>query len=148
MPTNMGHDKRMLSFCHSLPNLTSILPIFHRFYQTNAKIDGPYRRHLFCSCSDSGNRGGDPSLLLGNKMWLSSFDRDGDDNNVGGTSMNLLKRLWLEEDGQSMTEYTLVTVLVALVIWLGVRDTNIGNSLASGWSNVVDCVSSPSSCIP
>ena len=85
-----------------------------------------------------------------NSIRLSSLDRNGGDNsgdnNVGGTGMNLLKRLWLEEDGQGLTEYTLVIVLVALVFWLGVRDTNIGNSLASGWSKVVDCVSLPSSC--
>jgi Flp pilus assembly pilin Flp len=83
-----------------------------------------------------------------NSIRLSSLDRNGGDNNVGGTGMNLLKRLWLEEDGQGLTEYTLVIVLVALVFWLGVRDTNIGNSLASGWSKVVDCVSLPSSCSP
>jgi Flp pilus assembly pilin Flp len=85
---------------------------------------------------------------LGNKIRLSSLDRNSGDNNVGGTTMNLLKRLWLEENGQGLTEYTLVIVLVALVFWLGIRDTNIGNGLASGWSKVVDCVSLPSSCSP
>ena len=85
---------------------------------------------------------------LGNKIRLSSLDWNSGDNNVGGTTMNLLKRLWLEENGQGLTEYTLVIVLVALVFWLGIRDTNIGNGLASGWSKVVDCVSLPSSCSP
>ena len=60
--------------------------------------------------------------------------------------MNLLKRLWLEEDGQGLVEYTLVIVLVALVFWMGVRDTNVGNSLASGWSRVLNCVTAPLSC--
>ena len=60
--------------------------------------------------------------------------------------MDLLKRLWVEEDGQGLVEYTLVTVLVALVFWLGVRNTNVGSSLASGWSRVLNCVALPLSC--
>lgn len=60
--------------------------------------------------------------------------------------MSLLKRLWLKEDGQGLVEYTLVMVLVALVLWLGVRDTQVANRLVEGWSRVVDCVTSPFSC--
>lgn len=40
--------------------------------------------------------------------------------------MSLLKRLCREENGQGLTEYTLVIVLVALVFWIGVRDTQVG----------------------
>ena len=60
--------------------------------------------------------------------------------------MNLFKRLLLEEDGQGLVEYTLIVVLVALVFWVGIRNTNIGNQLASGWSKVTACVGAPSSC--
>ena len=60
--------------------------------------------------------------------------------------MNLLKRLVQEEDGQGMVEYTLVVVLVALVFWMGVRETNVGNNLSSGWTRVLNCVTSPFSC--
>jgi len=60
--------------------------------------------------------------------------------------MDLLKRLCVEEDGQGMVEYTLIVVLVALVFWMGVRNTNVGTSLANGWSRVLSCVTSPSSC--
>jgi len=60
--------------------------------------------------------------------------------------MDLLKRLCVEEDGQGLVEYTLVVVLVALVFWMGVRNTNVGTSLANGWSRVLSCVTSPSSC--
>lgn len=60
--------------------------------------------------------------------------------------MRLLKRLLLEEDGQGLVEYTLVVVLVALVFWLGVRDTSVANKLASGWSKVLDCATAPMSC--
>jgi len=60
--------------------------------------------------------------------------------------MDLLKGLVLEEDGQGLVEYTLIVLLVALVFWLGIRNTNIGNQMASGWSRVTACVGSPSSC--
>ena len=60
--------------------------------------------------------------------------------------MNLLKRLWGEEDGQGLVEYTLIVVLVALVFWVAIKNTNIGDQLASGWSKVTACVGDPSGC--
>lgn len=60
--------------------------------------------------------------------------------------MSLWKRLWREETAQGLVEYTLVVLLVALVFWLGVRNTNVGSSLANGWSRVTACVTSPSTC--
>lgn len=60
--------------------------------------------------------------------------------------MNLLKRLWREEHGQGLIEYTFVVLLVALSFWLGVRDTDIGASLANSLAKVADCVLSPFSC--
>jgi Flp pilus assembly pilin Flp len=60
--------------------------------------------------------------------------------------MNLLTRLWLEDDGQGLVEYTLVVLLVALVFWMGVRDTQVGTSLANGWSRVLNCVTAPVGC--
>jgi Flp pilus assembly pilin Flp len=60
--------------------------------------------------------------------------------------MELLKRLLVEEEGQGLVEYTLIVVLVALVFWVAVKNTNIGNQLASGWSRVTACVGTPSSC--
>jgi Flp pilus assembly pilin Flp len=60
--------------------------------------------------------------------------------------MDLLKRLCREEDGQGLMEYTFVVLLVALVFWMGVRDTNIGSSLANGWAQVQSCVNAPFSC--
>ena len=62
--------------------------------------------------------------------------------------MNLLHRLYLEEDGQGLVEYTLVAVLVALFFWMGVRNTNVGDSLSQGWSSVLSWVTSPFSCSP
>jgi Flp pilus assembly pilin Flp len=60
--------------------------------------------------------------------------------------MNLLKRLCQEDDGQGLMEYTLVVVLVALVFWLGVKDTSVGDSLATNWAKILDCVTAPFSC--
>ena len=60
--------------------------------------------------------------------------------------MELLKRLLVEEDGQGLVEYTLIVVLVALVFWVAIKNTNIANGLSSGWSKVTACVSTPSSC--
>ena len=60
--------------------------------------------------------------------------------------MNLLKRLCREEDGQGLVEYTFVVLLVALVFWMGVRNTNIGSSLAISWAKVRTCVNAPFSC--
>jgi Flp pilus assembly pilin Flp len=60
--------------------------------------------------------------------------------------MELLKRLMVEEDGQGLVEYTLIVVLVALVFWVAIKGTNIGDKLASGWSKIGACVGSPSAC--
>ena len=60
--------------------------------------------------------------------------------------MEHLKRLVVDEDGQGLVEYTLIVVLVALVFWVAIKNTDIGNSLASGWSRVVSCVGTPASC--
>ncbi len=43
--------------------------------------------------------------------------------------INLFKRLVVEEEGQGLVEYTLIVLLVALVFWVAVKATNIGNQL-------------------
>ena len=58
----------------------------------------------------------------------------------------MLKRLLVEEDGQSLVEYTLIVALVALAFWVAIKNTNIGNQLASGWSKLTACVGNPSAC--
>lgn len=60
--------------------------------------------------------------------------------------MNVIKRLYMEEDGQGLVEFSLVVLLVALVFWLGVRNTEVGESLGQAWEKVMDCVISPASC--
>ena len=58
----------------------------------------------------------------------------------------LLKRLLVDEDGQSLVEYTLIVVLVALAFWVAIKNTSIGSQLASGWSKITACVGNPSAC--
>jgi len=60
--------------------------------------------------------------------------------------MEILKRLLVEEDGQGLVEYTLIVVLVALVFWVAIKETDIGSQLANGWSKVADCVGDPQGC--
>jgi Flp pilus assembly pilin Flp len=61
-------------------------------------------------------------------------------------TMELLKRLVVEEDGQGLVEYTLIVLLVALVFWVAIKSTNIGSALSAGWGKVVSCVGDPSGC--
>lgn len=60
--------------------------------------------------------------------------------------MNLLKRLLVEEEGQGLVEYTLIVLLVALVFWVAVRQTNIGEYLANAWTEVGTCLDDPQGC--
>ena len=60
--------------------------------------------------------------------------------------MEFLKRLIVEEEGQGLVEYTLIVLLVALVFWVAVKNTNIGTQLSTSWGLVVSCLASPSAC--
>ena len=62
--------------------------------------------------------------------------------------MELLKRFLVEEDGQGLVEYTLIVLLVALVFWVAIKGTNIGTTLAAGWTKISGCVSNPTGCTP
>lgn len=62
--------------------------------------------------------------------------------------MNMLKRLIVEEEGQGLVEYTLIVLLVALVFWVAVRQTNIGEHLTNAWTDVGTCLDDPQGCGP
>lgn len=81
-------------------------------------------------------------------ITLAEALRNFSDNRINreANRMKFFTRLWREEDGQGLVEYTLVVVLVALVFWIGVRNTNVGSSLVNSWSRVMDCVTTPFSC--
>ncbi len=57
--------------------------------------------------------------------------------------MELFKRLLVEEDGQGLVEYTLIVLLVALVFWVAIKDTKIGDQLSTSWGNIKTCLSDP-----
>ena len=57
--------------------------------------------------------------------------------------MELFKRFIVEEDGQGLVEYTLIVLLVALVFWVGIRETNVGNQLANSWNDIKNCLATP-----
>jgi len=59
---------------------------------------------------------------------------------------SLLERLLIDDSGQGLVEYTLIVVLVALVFWVAIKNTNVGSQLASSWSKVTACVGDPSAC--
>lgn len=61
-------------------------------------------------------------------------------------NMELLKRLLVDKDGQSLVEYTLIVALVALAFWVAIKNTSIGSQLASGWSKVASCLGDPAAC--
>ncbi len=60
--------------------------------------------------------------------------------------MEMLKRLVKEEEGQGLVEYTLIVLLVALVFWVAVKDTNVGGALTTAWGQVITCLQTPLTC--
>ena len=60
--------------------------------------------------------------------------------------MEFLKRLVVEEEGQGLVEYTLMVLLVALVFWVAIQQTNIGDELSQAWTSVATCLTSPFAC--
>ena len=57
--------------------------------------------------------------------------------------MELLKRLVVEEEGQGLVEYTLIVLLVALVFWFAIKNTNIGGALSGAWNDVIAELNDP-----
>ena len=48
--------------------------------------------------------------------------------------------------GQGLVEYSLICLLVTLVFWVGIKNTNIGPALTSAWDKITTCVTSPFDC--
>ncbi|MDP2603342.1 MAG: Flp family type IVb pilin [Deltaproteobacteria bacterium] len=57
--------------------------------------------------------------------------------------MELLKRLVKEEEGQGLVEYTLIVLLVALVFWVAIQNTDVGAQLALSWTSIKECLADP-----
>ena len=62
-----------------------------------------------------------------------------------GPGMNLRNKL-AEEQGQGLVEYTFIVLFVALMLWVGVKTTNAGDSLTAHWNTITACVVSPFTC--
>jgi Flp pilus assembly pilin Flp len=59
--------------------------------------------------------------------------------------MNLRNKL-ANERGQGLVEYSFIVLFVVLMLWLGVKYTNAGDSLTGHWNTITECVDSPFSC--
>jgi pilus assembly protein Flp/PilA len=77
----------------------------------------------------------------------NTVDQDSTLTNVakkgGEKTMEFLKRLVVEEEGQGLVEYTLIVLLVALVFWVAIRNTNIGTALSSAWVDITNELNNP-----
>jgi Flp pilus assembly pilin Flp len=58
----------------------------------------------------------------------------------GERTMELLKRLVVEEEGQGLVEYSLIVLLVALVFWVAIQGTNADDALSNAWNDIVACL--------
>jgi Flp pilus assembly pilin Flp len=45
-----------------------------------------------------------------------------------------------QERGQGLVEYTFIVLFVALMLWVGVKSTNAGDSLTAHWNTITTCV--------
>lgn len=48
--------------------------------------------------------------------------------------------------GQALIEYTLLLMMVTMVFWVGIKNSDLSQELASAWSRVSDCVEVPMAC--
>jgi Flp pilus assembly pilin Flp len=61
-------------------------------------------------------------------------------------TMNRVRKRFTDTSGQGLVEYTLIVFLVAFVFWVAVKNTSVGDTLATDLQMVADCVSAPFSC--
>jgi Flp pilus assembly pilin Flp len=57
-----------------------------------------------------------------------------------------MKRFIKDVQGQGLVEYSLIVLLVTLVFWVAIKNTNIGGALADSWTKITTCVTSPFDC--
>ena len=50
------------------------------------------------------------------------------------------------QKGQALMEYTLLLMIVTMVFWVGIKNSDISQELARAWSKVSDCVEVPMAC--
>ncbi len=50
------------------------------------------------------------------------------------------------QKGQALMEYTLLLMMVTMVFWVGIKNSDMTRELARAWSKVSDCVEEPMAC--
>lgn len=48
--------------------------------------------------------------------------------------------------GQALIEYTLLLMMVTMVFWVGIKNSDMSRELERAWSRVSDCVEMPMAC--
>lgn len=121
----------LLSQCHELPNLTRS--------QSNTPSISPEKPQMpVCTAG----------IQIAPRLTRMMKEHAIRKYNGEETIMHMPTRLWREDEGQGLVEYTLIVLLVSLVFWMGVKDTQVGARMADGWSRVTSCVAAPFSCTP
>ncbi|MGH7816210.1 MAG: hypothetical protein ACREOR_02370 [Candidatus Binatia bacterium] len=50
------------------------------------------------------------------------------------------------QKGQALMEYTLLLMMVTMVFWVGIKNSDLSSELSRAWSRVSDCVEVPMAC--
>ena len=50
------------------------------------------------------------------------------------------------QKGQALIEYTLLLMMVTMVFWVGIKNSDMSHELGRAWSRVSDCVEVPMAC--
>lgn len=50
------------------------------------------------------------------------------------------------QKGQALMEYTLLLMMVTMVFWVGIKNSDLSQELARAWSRVSNCVEAPAAC--
>ena len=48
--------------------------------------------------------------------------------------------------GQALMEYTLLLMMVTMIFWVGIKNSDMSQELARAWSRVSECVEVPMAC--
>jgi Flp pilus assembly pilin Flp len=48
--------------------------------------------------------------------------------------------------GQALIEYTLLLMMVTMVFWVGIKNSDLSQQMSVAWSRVSDCLAAPAAC--
>ena len=78
------------------------------------------------------------------KIWLVLANKLRQTKVNGG--MNLANEKKQAQRGQALLEYTLLLMMVTMVFWVGIKNSDVSQQMAAAWSRVSDCVGAPAAC--